>query len=85
MVNSNFSLVSHCDDNDNSARGEGITRTASPRAQLFPVEIRFQQGRPMRCTIRATSQKQARQFAINRHPLATGVRFIPKKEAAQWL
>jgi hypothetical protein len=65
--------------------GEGITRTTSPRATLWPFEARFPQGRPMRGTIRATGKQQAAQFAQNRHPHATKITILSKKELAAWL
>ena len=38
----------------------------------------------MRGTIRATGKQQAQQFAQNRHPHATKITILSKKEAA-WL
>lgn len=64
--------------------GKGITRTTNPRATLWPFEARFPQGRPMRGTIRATGKQQAERFAQNRHPHATKITILNKKEAA-WL
>ena len=65
--------------------GEGITRTSNPRATLWPFEARFPQGRPMRGTIRATGKQQAQQFAQKRHPHATQITILSKKELAAWL
>lgn len=50
--------------------GEGITYTTEPKARLWALEVRFPGGHPMRCTVRATSQRQAIQFAAARHPSA---------------
>jgi hypothetical protein len=35
--------------------------------------LRFENARPMRCTIRALSWKQAEAFARNRHPGLAGL------------
>ena len=54
--------------------GEGITRTTDPKAKLWPVTVTFSTGcRPMRTTIKATSPKQAEQFARARHPYVRSV------------
>lgn len=63
--------------------GEGVTYTTKPGARLWALEIRFPGGHPMRCTIRAASQKQAIQFAAARHPNAdpARIRVLSKSEA----
>lgn len=67
--------------------GEGITYTNSSAARLWPVEVPFPGRPPMRCTIRATSQRQALQFAAARHPTANAaaIRVLPKTEAWELL
>lgn len=69
----------HFDDDACQFAGEGITRTSTPGARLWPVEIRWPGVRPMRCTIRATSKRQAYQFAERRHPNARSIHMIPRR------
>lgn len=71
-------------DDPCQSKGEGITRTSHPQAKLWPYEVRFPLGQPMRGTIRALTKQQALQFAQTRHPDATAVRMLPKREALQW-
>lgn len=62
-----------------SHTGEGITRTSSPKARLWPVTVTFLTGmRPLRETIRAVSSGQAERFARARHPNAYTVAVAPK-------
>lgn len=63
--------------------GEGITYTTEPKARLWAVEVGFPGRQPMRCTIRATSQRQALQFAAARHPGAdpNRIRALANQEA----
>lgn len=63
--------------------GEGITRTSKPGSRLYFLEIPFPRRHMMRCTIRATSQRQALQFAAARHPTADvdGIRVLSREEA----
>lgn len=64
-------------------RGEGITYTTERGARLWALEVPFPGRQPMRCTIRATSQRQALQFAAARHPAADPerIRVLSKSEA----
>lgn len=48
--------------------GEGITRTSSKHARLFPVRVHFQYAKPLLDSIRAVSRAQANTFARNRYP-----------------
>lgn len=63
--------------------GEGITYTTQPKARLWAVEVPFPGRQPMRCTIRAISQRQALQFAAARHPGANPdqIRVLSNSEA----
>ena len=61
------------DTTEPHATGEGLTRTAAPAARLFHMLLRFENARPMRCTIRALNWKQAEAFARNRHPGLAGL------------
>lgn len=63
--------------------GEGITYTTEPGARLWPLEVPIPGSRPMRCTIRAKSQRQALQFAAARHPAANPerIRVLSRSEA----
>lgn len=65
--------------------GEGITYTTEPGARLWALEVPFPGRRPMRCTVRAKSQRQALQFAAARHPAADpeGIRVLSKQEARE--
>lgn len=56
------------EDEQPTQAGEGITYTSQPKARLWAVEVPFPGRQPMRCTIRAMSQRQALQFAAARHP-----------------
>ncbi len=59
---------------DSLPTGEGITRTADPAAQLWPVTVTFTTGaRPMKTTIKAKGPQQAEQFARARHPYVRSV------------
>lgn len=62
--------------------GDGITYTSSPKARMWALEVPFPGRRPMRCTVRAISQRQALQFAMARHPTAdpNGIRILGKNE-----
>lgn len=71
----------HFDDDACQSAGEGITRTSEPGAKLWPVEIRWPGCRPMRCTIRAISKRQAYQFAERRHPNASSIEILSRKTA----
>ena len=70
-------------DEEPTQTGEGITYTTEPKARLWAVEVPFPARQPMRCTIRATSQQQALQFAAARHPGADPdrIRALAKPEA----
>lgn len=70
-------------DEQPSQTGEGITYTTEPKARLWAVEVPFPGRQPMRCTIRAISQRQALQFAAARHPGADPncIRILSKSEA----
>lgn len=70
-------------DDQPTHTGEGVTYTKEPGARLWALEIRFPGGHPMRCTVRATSQRQALQFAAARHPNADPerIRVLTKSEA----
>ena len=57
-------------DNISARFGEGISRTSDPTAKLYPVTIPLLNAPTVRATIRATSTKQAKTFAINNHPNA---------------
>lgn len=70
------------DDDPCRHAGEGITRTTEPGTRLWPVEIRWPGVRPMRCTIRATSKRQARQFAERRHPNASSIEILSRRSAS---
>lgn len=60
------------DDDPCRMAGEGITRSSEPGTRLWQVEVKWPTARrPMRCTIRATSKKQAHLFASRRHPDAS--------------
>jgi hypothetical protein len=72
------------DDDPCQSAGEGITRTTAPGSQFWPVEVTFACKRPMRCTIRATSKQQAHQFASARHPDASSIRVLSRKNCS-WL
>lgn len=65
--------------------GEGITYTKERGARLWALEVPFPGRTPMRCTIRAKSQRQALQFAAARHPAADpdGIRVLSKDEARE--
>jgi len=54
--------------------GDGISFTSNPYAQLFTVLVPCQTEPPMRATIRATSQRQALDFARFNHPNAIAER-----------
>ena len=68
---------------DDTLTGEGITRTSDPGARLWPAEVVFPGRRPMRCTVRAISRQQAKQFAAARHPDATSISILSRKSS--WL
>lgn len=70
-------------DEQPTQTGEGITFSTEPRARLWAVEVPFPGRQPMRCTIKATSQRQALQFAAARHPGAdpNRIRILSKSEA----
>jgi hypothetical protein len=72
----------HFDDDPCRHAGEGITRTSEPGAKLWPVEIRWPGCRPMRCTIKATSKRQAYQFAERRHPNASSIEILSRRSAS---
>jgi hypothetical protein len=72
------------DDDPCRSAGEGITRTSEAGAQFWPVEVHFPMRQTMRCTIRAVSKQQALQFAHARHPDASSIVVLTRKEAA-WL
>lgn len=63
--------------------GEGITYTTEPGTRLWPLEVPIPGSRPLRCTIRAKSQRQAVQFAAARHPAANPerIRVLSTSEA----
>lgn len=65
--------------------GEGITYTTERGTRLWALEVPFPGRRPMRCTIRAKSQRQALQFAAARHPAADPerIRVLSKDEARE--
>jgi hypothetical protein len=48
--------------------GEGISRTSAKGTRLHRLRIVFPQAMPMIETIRATSIREAKQFARNRYP-----------------
>lgn len=75
--------MNHQQDDAPTAAGEGITYTSKPGTRMYAVEVPFPGRRPMRCTIRAISPRQALQFAIARHPGAfiDGIRILHKSEA----
>jgi hypothetical protein len=51
--------------------GEGISRTSSPAAALWSVDVGFDKGPGMRTTVRAKSKGEAKKFTRNRYPTAT--------------
>lgn len=63
--------------------GEGITRTSERGTRLWPLEVPIPGSRPLRCTVRAKSQRQALQFAAARHPAADPerIRVLTTEEA----
>jgi len=48
--------------------GEGITRTSSKHARLFPVRVHFEHAKPLTDSIKAVSKAQAQAFAKRRYP-----------------
>lgn len=56
--------------------GEGISRTSSNNAKLHELLIKQGKTPPIKEWIRATSKKEALQFAANRHPTATSITYI---------
>lgn len=71
-------------DDPCQSKGEGITRTSNPNAKLWPYEVKFPLGQPMRGTIRAMTKNEALRFAQARHPEATAVHLLSKREAEKW-
>jgi len=72
------------DDSPCRHSGEGITRTGEPGAVFWPCEVTFTCRRPMRCTIRAITKQQAKQFAQARHPDAISIDVLDRRQCS-WL
>lgn len=71
------------DDEAPKAHGEGVTRTSNPRAELWPIMVYFPAAAPMKSLIRAMNSKEAKSFAMKRHPSATKVAVISSKKRKQ--
>jgi len=61
--------------------GEGVSRTSKEAAGLWEVHVYFASAKPMKEWIRAMNHGQARKFARNRHPSATSITVIGKRNA----
>ena len=57
--------------------GEGISRTADPKAKLYEIAVTFAGMRPMREWLRATSETEAAKFAANRYPSSINITVDP--------
>lgn len=62
--------------------GEGLSRTSDPRAPLWVVDVEFDKTPRMRTTIKASNKREARKFALNRHPDAKTITIHGKQQAA---
>lgn len=79
MKKENYVLVWQ-DDPSRPVLGEGVSRTTSPAAVLWSVDVGYAHGPGMKTTVRAKNKTEARMFTQNRYPTATTITVIGRSK-----